>query len=232
MSKKILFEELSKRGFMPQHVAEIGVYRPETSNVLDYIRRGVKCTLVEPDPESIQIIRNYFSDYDNITLHQAAIYDFNGQIELVRRNASTFVRKLTNSPAIVNDAYRLNEDDIYVVESKTFDEIDDGTIDLLSADIEGCEWFVIKHMKSRPTIISLETHGSMYVNPFLNEILNWMNNNDYEMWYRTGSDTVFIKKGEIKIVFLDKGKLILRDIFISLRRFRKRLTKKLLRIHL
>ena len=216
---------------MPRHVAEIGVYHPETSNVLDYVKRGIQCTFVEADPESAQRIKDYFTNYKNVSLHQVAIYDHNGQIELVRRDASTFVSKITDSPAVVNDDYRLNEDDTFIAESKTFDKIDDGTIDLLSADIEGCEWYVIKHMTSRPQIISLETHGSMYVNPFLNEIVNWMDINDYDIWYRTGSDTVFVKKGVVRIGLLDKVKLVCKNTSISLRRSRKRLTKKLAIIH-
>ena len=56
--KKIIFNELSKKGFQPTHVAEVGVYLPETSNVYDYIKLGIKCTLVEPDPKSVNLIND------------------------------------------------------------------------------------------------------------------------------------------------------------------------------
>ena len=225
---KTLFEKLSDKGFFPAQVAEVGVYHPETSNIYQYILNGVNCILVEPDPESIGLIKSNFSGFGNIVLHEVAVSDFNGQIELVQRNASTFISTLNNTPAIINDNYTITDNDKIVVESRTFEKIDDGTIDLLSADIEGSEWYVIKYMISRPAVISLETHGAIYINPFIDQILNWMKNNNYEIWYKTSSDTVFVKKNSIIVSAWDKFKLINVNFYLFLKRQRKRLKKKLL----
>lgn len=222
-----LFAKVSEKGFRPTHVAEVGVYHPELSNIYEFIKRGVQCMLIEPNPESLQFIQRHFHDYENIILHPVAVYDHSGHIELVQRHASTFVSNLEYSPAIINDNYRLSEKDMFTVECKTFDEIDDGTIDLLSIDIEGSEWFVIKHMVSRPAVISLETHGAMYINPFMNNILNWMKNNGYVMWYKTGSDTVFAKENVIHICTSDKIALYLGNVSIFTRRLRKKFQKTL-----
>ncbi|HET9135715.1 MAG TPA: hypothetical protein VFO76_03690, partial [Candidatus Kapabacteria bacterium] len=68
---------------------------------------------------------------------------------------------------------------------------------------EGCEWYVIETMNSRPDIISLETHGKQYKNPFTKEISDWMNHNKYKIWYRDKSDTVYIKTS-IRVGLLSK----------------------------
>lgn len=226
MQERLMFKKLSKKGFIPRHVAEVGVYHPETSNIYEYIVQGVRCTLVEPDPKSIELIKRHFSALGNITLHEVAIYDSDGEIELVQRDASTFVSTLNSTPAIVNDDYEMNDDDKFVVESRTFDKIDDGSIDILSIDIEGGEWYVIKHMISRPMSISLETHGAIYVNPFMDEITEWMNRNNYRIWYKTLSDTVFVKRDGFQVGLADRFKLHTMNLYLSLRKQKKLLKKK------
>ncbi len=78
------------------------------------------------------------------------------------------------SPAQVNDDYQIRKEDRFQVGCVRFDEIDDGSIDLLSVDTEGSEWYVLKYLKSRPLVISVETHGKSYLNPFFGEISAWM----------------------------------------------------------
>ena len=212
---------LSQKGFTPSHVAEIGVYLPETSNIYDFIKADIRCTLVEPDPSSIEKIKQCFAANKNVTLHPLAVYDTNGKLELVRREASTFAANLASSPAIINDGYKLDNRDKFTVEARTFDRIDDGTIDLLSVDTEGCEWFVIKHMKSRPAVISLETHGAAYVNHYLGEIMAWMRQNNYRVWYKDKTDSVFARRDGIEVTFADTLRLAFMNIYISLRRRRK-----------
>lgn len=222
--KKTIFKRLSKKDFVPSSIAEVGVYLPETSNVYDYIKMGIKCTLVEPDPKSINLIKTFFADCKNVTLCPVAIYDYSGQVELIQRDASTFISKLPHSPAKINDGYKMDKKDSFLTEAKTFDEIDDGAIDLLSADIEGGEWFVIKHMASRPTVISLETHGAAYINPYLDKIMNWMKINNYRILYKDKTDTVFVNN-KITIGILDRIELFFMNIYLILRRQEKRLRK-------
>lgn len=222
---KTIYKKLSKKGFYPTHVAEVGVYYPETSNIYNYIMQNIRCTLVEPDPDSVKRIKEHFSNKKNVTLYPIAIYDFDGKIKLYQRSASTYVSELKNSPAIVNDGYNPNPKDCFTVEAKTFNKIDDGTIDLLSIDTEGSEWFVIKHMVSRPSVISLETHGAIYINPYINEITEWMHTNNYALLYKNKSDSVFIKKDSLLISFLDKIKLIIMNIYLSARMKKKKINR-------
>jgi len=222
-ANKLIFKMTARKGFLPAHVAEVGVYRPAASNIYDFIQAGIRCTLVEPDPASLEHIRQCFAPNQNVTLHPVAVYDSNGKLELIHREASTFVANLASSPAIINDGYKLDHRDKFTVEATTFDRLDDGTIDLLSVDTEGSEWFVIKHMKSRPAIISLETHGAAYVNHYLGEITAWMQQNNYRVWYKDKTDSVFARRDRIEVTFTDILRLAFMDIYIALRRRRKKL---------
>jgi FkbM family methyltransferase len=226
-SQKKIYRKLSKKGFMPKHVAEVGVYHPETSNIYDYIIKGIKTTLVEPDPQSIELIKQHFSGMDNVTLYPYAVFDRNGEISLIQRNASTFIGELDIAPAIVNDNYQVDAKDSITVTAKKFSELDSGDIDLISIDIEGSEWFVISDMVSRPQVISIETHGAIYVNPYFNKIQQWMRDNGYKLWYQDKSDSIYVNDSVIQLNALDKLLFILYKVYLNIRRQKKILKSKL-----
>lgn len=227
MKENKLFSKIKKKSISFKHAAEVGVYLPQTSNIKDFIKEGVSSTLVEPDPSSIEAIKIYFKDMDNVSVYPVAVFDMNGSVELVQRKASTYLKVLESSPAIVNDEYDLDDKDTFTVDAVTFDKIDDGTIDLLSIDIEGGEWFVIKHMVSRPLVISIETHGAMYTNPYMNEINSWILENNYKVWYMDGSDTVYVKRDLFDIGFLDKFNLFITRLGLGYKKIRKTIKRKL-----
>ena len=224
--KKLIFNKLNKKGFHPQHVAEVGVYYPETSNVYDYVIQGVKATLVEPNPDSIQRIKKHFQTFKNVTLHEVAVFDNSKKVKLINRQASTFLSTLDAAPAIINDQYQIDDSDSFEVDAVTFDTIDDGSIDLLSIDIEGSEWYVIKNLVSRPAIISIETHGALYRNPNMDKIRAWMDVNDYQIWYKDRSDSIFVRKGVFDITLIDRACYLLHEIYLGFRILKKNLHKK------
>lgn len=224
-SKSLLFRKVRAKGFRPSHVAEIGVWHPHTSNVIQYIQDGVRVTLVEPDPDSISLIKSEFGSRDNVTLHELAVCDFNGEVDLYKRASSTFVSSLASSPALVNDDCDIRQADKFTAKARLFSEIDDGTIDLIAIDTEGSEWFVIKKMRSRPTVISIETHGGMYVNPYTEELVEWMHGNNYGLWYKDKSDSVYVLSNTISVSFLDKVNLVISDLAVGFRSRKKRLGK-------
>ena len=190
---------------------------PTVSNVGDFIKDGIPATLVEADPDIAVEIESYFSGYD-IRVHPFAMWDFNGTLQLSKAAASTFVSALVSSPALENDGFQIKEETIFDVPCKRFSEIDTGNFDLLSIDIEGSEWYVLKYMISRPNVISVETHGKFYVNPFIKEIVQWMQDNEYVIWYKDRSDSVYIKRGFFKITAYDNIALILKNTWLGLRR--------------
>ncbi|MBX2843752.1 MAG: FkbM family methyltransferase [Flammeovirgaceae bacterium] len=220
-SKKEIHQRLKAKGVEIDNVCEVGVYMPETSNIIDFIEENIPTMLVEPDPKSIHKIKEIFGAFPHVALFPFAIYDYNGKLSLSQANASTFVSELKASPALVNDKYEVEESKNFEVNCKKFSEIDHRNIDLISIDIEGSEWYVLKYIKSRPRVISIETHGKFYQNPFINEISTWIDENDYEVWYKDNSDTVYIKKGLFEISLGEKLGLKIKETRIALRKAKK-----------
>lgn len=192
---ELLYNRCTAKKLRPRHVCEIGVYLPETSNILGFIREGIRTTLVEPMPDIVERLHEFFVDNSNVTILPVAVYTEDGTLELCRAGASTFARELPASPALKNDRFDTTTAEVFTVPSRRFDGLDDGTIDLLSIDTEGCEWYALQFLRSRPQVISLETGFRKYRNPYLTEILHWMDENGYEVWYRDQSDTVFMRRG-------------------------------------
>lgn len=219
-----LYKRCRSKGFHPTYVVEIGVYIPETSNVINFIEDGVKTLLVEADPKTVEKIQSRFGSLKNVTCKQVAVFDHNGTVKLAQRASSTFISSL-KSPAVVNDSYTIKKEDEFEVQAVTFDTIDGGSIDLLSIDIEGAEWFVLKHMKSRPVVISIETHGKYYVNPYLTEISQWIASNSYIVWYKDKSDTVYVRNGYIQINPGEKFSLLIKNFLLSLRRLKGKIIR-------
>lgn len=225
-TEKKLYTRVQKKKLAVQHVCEVGVWLPEMSNILDFIVKDrMRTTLVEPDPKSIAAIRSYFRDYPNVELLPYAAYDHHGVLELVQRNASTFVSTLPYSPALVNDNYHIRQEDRFTVECRRFDELDDASISLLSVDTEGSEWYVIKYLRSRPLVISVEMHGKSYLNPFYAEITSWMAREGYVKWYMDKTDIVYGRKGAFPITGVERLQLLLMGAYVRLRRARKRTGK-------
>jgi FkbM family methyltransferase len=221
------YETVKKRGFTPSLVVEVGVWHPNTSNVYSFIEDGIKAILVEPDPKSIELIKKKWNNKTNVKLYEVAICDFDGNVELCQRESSTFISTLPDSPALANDNCNIEKSESFIAKAIKFSNIDEGNIDLISIDTEGSEWFVIKHMISRPTIISIETHGGMYTNPFMKELKKWMKENNYILWMKDKSDSTYVLKEKITLTYFDKMNLLLSNLFINLKAIKKRLSKKI-----
>lgn len=207
------------------HVCEVGVYIPETSNVLDFIEDKVRATLVEADPEIAQKIQAAFVT-NNVRVYPVAVWDTTGTLQLSRAASSTFATALPSSPALENDRYRVREELTFEVPCVQFSEIDDGTIDLLSIDIEGAEWYVLKHLRSRPKVLSLETHGKYYTNPFMPQISDWLRRYGYVLWYKDGSDSVYVTQGLFAISLLDKLETKQAEVLIRWKKLKRIFKKK------
>lgn len=218
---KEIFRKVKEKNIEIQCVCEVGVYLPETSNIIDFIAEGRKTILVEPNPPAIEAIKSYFKDFSNITLYPFAIYKHNGKLVLSNAEASTFVSELPASPALINDKYKPDSTKNVEVDCRLFSEIDEGDIDLLSVDTEGCEWYVLETMKSRPKILSIETHGKFYVNPFIENLNQWIISNGYKEWYKDKSDTVFFKIGTFNLSLIEKIQLFSMNFYIKMRRAKR-----------
>lgn len=217
-----IYEKLQAKSLALQHVCEVGVYVPATSNILDFIRDGVRATLVEADPDVAEQIRQTFADAPNVRLYPVAVWDTTGTLKLSKAASSTFATELPTSPALENDRYHISEATTFEVPCVQFSEIDDGSIDLLSIDIEGGEWYVVKHLRSRPKVLSLETHGKYYTNPFLPQLTTWLQAQGYELWYKDGSDSVYVRRGLFAISWADRLETRLAELAIRWKKLKRR----------
>ncbi len=203
------------------YVCEVGVYKPETSNVIDFIENGCTTDLVEADPENVQLITEKFARYDNVRIHAKAVYNREGKVKLSRAKASTFITELEQSPALINDSYVRNSENEFETDCVLFSSIDSGNFDLISIDVEGAEWYVLSEMISRPKVISIETHGKYYTNPFLKQIQSYMQENGYEVWYLDKSDTVYLHNSAGEVSLWERVSAIFRKIAIKTRYLKK-----------
>jgi FkbM family methyltransferase len=219
--RKKIYQKIKSRGVKIDHACEVGVYLPATSNIIDFIKDGVRGSLVEADPNTVKILEEYFRNY-SVTIHPVAVWSEAGTVRLSRAAASTFVSAIQSSPAVINDKYVTSFSNSFDVKAVVFSEIDTCDIDLLSVDIEGGEWHVINNLKSRPKVISVETHGKYYTNPFIEEINRWMHENGYVRWYKDSSDTVFIKKGSFEPSFFDNLDTFLSMTGVAFKKFKKK----------
>jgi FkbM family methyltransferase len=181
--------------FQPETICEIGVFMPNSVQCKDLINDAKRVLLVEANPSCVTELKKIYTK-SNTEIINKAIADSNGYIKLYKRNnedASAFIESVPFSPLIINDNFEPNENYI-TCESITFDKIDPNNIDILFLDIEGAEWFALKHMKSRPKIITVEMYGGGYVNPYSKEIKNWMDLNHYEPVCYGHNDLIFKKK--------------------------------------
>lgn len=163
-----------------------------------------RVTLIEARPNVANILQKrweYHELADQIVVVNCAISDKDDEeIVMYERGSSTFIENL-QSPQVCNLHYEQQEEDKFTVMSKTFNHFDDGNIDVLLADVEGAEYFVLSHMHSRPQIIVLETHSlnpnypnHTYINPYIEQIENWMEENNYVIDQMGFGDTVFVRK--------------------------------------
>jgi FkbM family methyltransferase len=211
--------KLKKKGYDPTHVCEVGVYLPETCSVRPYILTGKKVSLVEANQVMVERIRQAFRDYPLTKVFPYAVAGQPGKVTLYNRGASTFIDSV-KSPAIVNDQYTKSDKDRFEVEAKTFDQMDDGTIDVLCIDVEGAEWYVLDKLVSRPDLISVETHGKYYINPRLKEIREWMRAKGYRIWYKDKSDSVFVNPAKINVTMSESISNALYQVYLNFRRWK------------
>ena len=146
--------------------------------------------MVEPQAACVESLKHAYEDKGNVELHAVAVGYKLGQTYLYvpeydeenpDAGASAYIDR-DGSPHQTRTGDNVEDGHSERVEVITFDMIDDGTIDALHIDTEGHEWAVIKHMISRPKVISIEMYGPQgYVNPHKQEIEDWLKDNQYKL---------------------------------------------------
>ena len=138
----------------------------------------------EPNPLLYNDLVKNIKSVKNVIIYNCAIYNKNEPVKLILAGKSSFLYGIYSplQAQLRNQAEKIyNKITIY---AKTIDQFDDGTIDLLLLDAEGCDYFVLEYIKSRPKCIQISTiDESGYINPFHKEIDFWMSMNGYELTY-------------------------------------------------
>lgn len=196
LKKSIWFDNYKNQ---PRTICEVGTggdtFVFQCKDFLDL--QDCKFILIEVNPASFAVVKNNWGEDSRCTLYNKAISMDTGIVKYYNcnhndHNASGFIEGFL-SPAVVGHKQPLREEDITLVESINFSEVDDGEIDILFIDIEGAEWSVLKNMKSRPKIIALETHSQLgFVNEYIKDIENFMEDNGYILRSKDISDSLYM----------------------------------------
>jgi hypothetical protein len=184
----------------PRWVCEVGVNAPDKCSVKAFIEEGVPALLVEPLPWLAQQLRDAFPASD---VREGAVGAASGSVVLYDRGEGSWIDDVPAHGAPDEHPGHsgmtragFEEQFKRVVECWTFDQLDNGMLDVLCVDTEGAEWFVLNRMVSRPFLVRVETHftHSGYCNPFTDEIFAAMKDWGYSVLVQDVSDTLWIRK--------------------------------------
>lgn len=154
-------------------VCEVGV-GPASISIMRFFQVGGNCQRligVEPNPE---FHGNVPTD-EGAELVPCAVYSETGEMDLLLSGGSS---------ALVGTFMQQGREKI-TVKCITFDTVDDGEIDALNIDCEGCELYVLEKLKSRPKIIGIETWPH---DPNAGKVREWMATNGYTVRLSTGPE--------------------------------------------
>lgn len=203
---KNIFETLTPMcealNFKPEYIIQVGASISEAqADEHKLFIESKKTLLFEPNPKEFERVRNVYGEYPNIVIYNIGIYKYADKLKFYGLGGTTYLSEIKESPVKVIDGYAEQENQVFWANCATIDGFDDGNIDLLLIDCEGSEWFVLEKLKSRPVLISLETHSpsGKYLNPFIKEIYNWMKENNYIPFAFNESDTVFANTSVLQV---------------------------------
>lgn len=160
--------------------------------------------LIDVREEVCHSLQYAFGHFSNVEIYNIGVSDINETKTMVLKEDSTY-EKGVESPHVQNFSNTESTDATWQVDCVTFDKLDPGNIGVLAADVEGNEYHIIKAMKSRPIIIGLELatlectdtsitkNKNCYINPYIDEISQWMNENHYMPLNFSQGDVTFIR---------------------------------------
>ena len=184
----------------PKVVFEIGVGPANSCRSKQFWGRS-ECHLFEPVPSFHEVLEEEASSFENVHVHNVAIYKEERIVTFVENGGLSFIEGI-DSPLVQSyTAKRRQEHNPSLfprikVQAKTIKSYDKGNIDVLLMDMEGSEWYVLESLVSRPNFIAIETIVGRYKNSHMAEIENWMASNDYIVLVRSRDeqDSFYVKR--------------------------------------
>ena len=149
-------------------------------SALHWNNPNMEFMMFEPHPVFYKELAEAAKGRSNVTVHNVAIGDEDGKLELYDEGTSSALTTL-DSPVAQHFHKSSEGRNKFTVDVKRLLEFDYGQIDILRIDTEGAEWFALKHMVSRPKYITIETHNDLatYINPYIYEIFHWARDKKY-----------------------------------------------------
>jgi FkbM family methyltransferase len=141
----------------PKTVVEVGAgdFSPRTQ--MYWGINDIKVLLFEPNPIFYNKLLQMTSRIDNVKVFNVAITDKIGFFDYYLCGYFSFLDEI-DSPIMARSNFSADcvfkERKIKVL-SHPFDLYDDGSIDMLFLDSEGCDFFVLKNMSSLPMVVNL-----------------------------------------------------------------------------
>lgn len=168
--------------FKPKIIFDIG-FGLIDNNKYNYEDKDVMFHFFEPNILFFRDLQINFKNYNNIKLYNNAIYNENKIVNFYLDGFGSFIDgvfsyikfSLKDKTELFLDSYKIK------INTYKISEFDNGDIDFLSLNCEGCEWYVLESLISRPKIIRINyITESGYSNPFMGNIINWLKENNYE----------------------------------------------------
>ena len=190
-----VFELCRRVRFIPETIVQIGAANAGDFEFMPFIERGSKAILLEPHPEFYKILKEKWGGINNISIFECGIYNKVGKFKFYEKWAATCLEECSKNANYLPDDQVFDENEVFFANCCLFSGFDNGEIDLLLVDTNGAEWYVLEELKSRPKIICLETHYIYrnYKTLFIEKIYAWMTLNNYIIYAKNESDTVFMR---------------------------------------
>lgn len=166
---------------IPRHVVEVGA-GDSSPNTQKYWDLGIPITLFEPNIILYNRLIQKTRNYKNVRVFNCAISNMDGFVDFYLLNYYSFLKGIH---APIQGRLKGAAEEIYAtrktkVLSKTFDFFDTGDIDILYLDSEGCDYFIIQRLISKPIIINFGMFDeNQSVSPYCKFVLKWFTDNNY-----------------------------------------------------
>jgi FkbM family methyltransferase len=212
----------------PQIIYEVGVGGLNLARSSGYFNMpGVEVYLFDPIKRYVDEINQHIQQIKckNAQIIQCCLYDYDGKIEIWNNGEAPMIKGLDGPNIKNNDPKTLEQ---YLISAKGYNKdnqgktereesisvdcfkiskFDKGNIDILMVDTEGSEWFILKHMISRPMFIFIEMSTEGYTNPHIDEITEWLNKNNYIKYGQLAADWLLIRKDIADLSQMPNSKL-------------------------
>ena len=181
----------------PRVIFEIGCGQPDTCRSFSWMGvNGIRIEMFEPHPQSFHALVNSFGHFPNVTIHNVAIFDRNGMLQMTEHGDSTYVSEVVSPMRNGASEDYLATRMKFQIPCHTLERYDRGDIDIALIDVEGSEWRVISQMVSRPTLLSIEVGGEngTYRTPDIDKLTGWLKENRYACCRKDCEDEWYIRQ--------------------------------------